>query len=104
LAYNSKGAITSNKASLLITGIEETIANMIEVYPNPTTDYVVVNVTDNITPTQVSVANIHGQIITEANELREGSYKIELSNVPPGAYIILIKTNSGSASRTIVKR
>jgi hypothetical protein len=69
----------------------------LQVYPNPATDRVFVNVTE---PTDIAVYNIAGKVVIQkrVNSSRE---PIHLSNLPAGLYLIRSMNHSGFAKKLI---
>jgi len=69
----------------------------LEVYPNPATDKVFVNVTK---PTDIAIYNIAGKVVIQkrVNSSRES---INLSNLPSGLYLIRSLNNAGFAKKLI---
>ena len=81
--------------------------SMLKVYPNPTTDYVTVNLAnnnvlnfDNLT---FSVSDINGKLIL-TKSLSETDHKIDLNNLTSGTYLLTVKGNDFSATQKIIKQ
>ena len=77
------------------TGIVNVVAKNISVYPNPFTDYIVVNT--DIADT-AAVYNMSGTMILNIN-LNNGSNRIETSTLPQGIYVLKV----GESTVKIVK-
>ena len=79
------------------TGIDEIIGDAIQVYPNPAVD--IVNISSNSNMVSVSIYNITGQIMITKENI-SGDYKIDISNLKKGIYIVHIVDNE----KTVVKK
>ena len=83
----------SEKASALIGhGVEESEDNLLSVYPNPANDKITVRC-ENME--SVSVVSITGQqiIMVEADG---NQVDMDLTNVPSGVYVLVVRTNDGA--------
>ncbi|GLB48306.1 T9SS type A sorting domain-containing protein [Neptunitalea lumnitzerae] len=66
----------------------------LEVYPNPTTDFLQVKVSDLTSVENITIYNINGTLIaTEKNNTR-----VNVSNYAPGMYFIKIVATSGAST------
>ncbi|MDW5290270.1 carbohydrate-binding protein [Formosa sp. PL04] len=77
----------------------------VSVYPNPTTDFLSINLEKNnlnIAQTKVALFNVAGQKVMEMNA---SSSKLEMnvSKLSSGIYILNVKDNAKSVSKRIVK-
>lgn len=68
-------------------------ANQIKLYPNPTVEYLQVDIKNNkLDDVQFSVHNIIGNTITvNVEKIAEGKYKIKVDDLPPGYYLLAVK-------------
>ena len=86
------------------TAIEET-SNMLDiiVYPNPSTDYVVIEVPTEVEKVVLTLYNSKGQLVYIQNNVINKEF-ISLSDLPSGVY--LYKVNAGASERSgkIVKQ
>ena len=78
---------------------ETTINNVLAVYPNPTQDYVNINI---VSSTAFKLLNINGQILKEGL-LINGKNTINLSDFKSGLYFLNLKTDSGIIIKKIIK-
>ena len=83
-----------------ITGLSE-LENAIQLFPNPTSDYVQIKLENN-KHGKYFLHTLTGRLI-EAGDLT-GCHQIEMTNKSPGTYLITLETNSGSFSKRIVKQ
>lgn len=86
-------------------GFDEKLGGIIEVYPNPTSDRVTLNSTDqNVLIEAVQVFDLQGKEV--ATKELPGISKAEfgLGKLPSSSYLIRIVTNRGQLNRVILKR
>lgn len=80
---------------------EEKDAVNFTVYPNPTIDYININI-ENIERYHAEIYNMQGQLLLSVN----AANTIPLQNYKSGAYILLLKTKEGRilSKKTIIKQ
>lgn len=86
----------------VVTSVESFDNDEISVYPNPASDYLMVN---NLSPDTktVKIVSMSGQIIAQySNE--EGSMRIDLSTYPKGIYFLLAQDNTNTIKRKFMVR
>ena len=72
--------------------------DIVNAYPNPTTDFVTVSLSNNATVQKISVYNNLGQLVrTEAKNT------VSLQNLAKGNYYLTIQTEEGSFSKKVIK-
>jgi len=69
------------------------VKNRIELYPNPTTDYLTVTIDQfNLKQVEFKLYNIIGNNLTvEVDELSRGKYKLNVKDCNPGYYLLVIR-------------
>jgi hypothetical protein len=74
------------------SGIKEVKASKVSIYPNPATNFIYINATENINNATISIFNILGQNISSQNfNLLSGAKsEIVVSNLKKGSYFIKI--------------
>jgi hypothetical protein len=83
----------------VLTGVDEYLADAINVYPNPATD--VVNVKSDVQINSVKVYNYAGQAIV--NEVVNSMmYQLNTSQYQSGIYFFQIETDEGTISKRII--
>jgi hypothetical protein len=80
---------------------EQPTQNILSVYPNPTSDYVVVRSESPMT--QIKVFDISGKLYV-SDKSSAGMFRLNLSNVPAGVYFLQVKTNGQVITKRIVKK
>ena len=83
----------------VITGVDEHLADAINVYPNPATD--VVNVKSDVQINSVKVYNYAGQVIVN-EEINSMIYQLNTSQYQSGIYFFQIETDEGTISKRII--
>jgi hypothetical protein len=76
---------------------EHTVANNLKLYPNPTTQYVMVELNDEQLLQQdelVSVFDIHGKLL-HSQSLTDLQTRVDLGSYPSGLYLIKVKNYIG---------
>ena len=82
-------------------GFDELDAASFEVYPNPTTDFIIVrSTTGNIN--EVSLINIEGKTLM-VREIETSETQIDMSTYRPGRYILKIEENGSVIFKNLVK-
>ena len=71
--------------------------NRVTVYPNPTKDYVTVEVDGGLEIVDMALYDIHGRPVGANNysPLQTGTYRLNVANLPFGTYILHLKTAAG---------
>ena len=81
-------------------GFDDNIADLVSVYPNPTTDVLNVNVPSSIEINSASLFDVLGK--NTGVELVNG--QINTSNLARGVYILNVETSAGTLTQKIVKQ
>lgn len=86
-----------------VTGIDENQLNPeITIFPNPTSNFIMVNTNNLDFGTPYSIANIAGSHVM-AGKLNNKSTKIDISYFPNGVYLILIGDNRKQSFKILKK-
>lgn len=86
------------EVSVVITGFSDVMAESINIYPNPTSDYVYIDVGQDIE--NISIVNQSGQVLRSV-DVTEEKYIFDLNDVSTGIYFIIIETKDGSITKKI---
>jgi hypothetical protein len=99
---SSLSAITA--VTMSITGINNIGTSGISIYPNPATDFVIINLaTENFEGATVTVNDTRGRTVIE-KIISSSNSKLDISNLESGVYIISIKSDSlNQISKLIVR-
>ncbi len=95
------GEVISQTAILsIITNINEYEKYGIEIFPNPATDFININVPKNTEIKEVTITNITGQTISKTNIYQQNT-KIYI-NTKPGVYFVNMKINDKFVNLPII--
>jgi hypothetical protein len=94
-------------AAGFVSGVnDEEIITKIDIYPNPTTDYVTIDITlDQSADVAVDIVSNTGQVLTTQNFGKLNGQQqllIETSNIPTGIYSATLRIDGKTQSRQIV--
>ncbi len=88
------------KINVITANINASVdSHELNVYPNPTKDYVFINTSDIFKVSQIKIWNYFGELISKTTDLL-----IDLSNEKSGAYLMEITTTKGSVYKIIIKK
>jgi len=104
LQFNSNGQILTKELAItsgyLPTAIEDIETPKVSLYPNPASDYVTISVPEG--NGKVELFTIQGQLTLRANIT--GTYRITISHLPKGVYIVRVSTKSGTTTQKLIKQ
>ncbi len=75
--------ISSQSASVAQVSLLE-----LNVYPNPTTDYINLSIEDQLTDATIQIVSTNGQTVNQTNATITNQTTIDVSNLPKGSYIL----------------
>lgn len=81
-------------------GVAGDLAEMISVYPNPTSDFVKLNLPSHIEVSSVQMFDLLGKSI----DVELSNNQIDLTSFAEGVYMISIETNQGKLTKKIIKK
>jgi hypothetical protein len=85
-------------------GVNEIENNSILIYPNPTNDFITVNITNIVGTVNYSLTSIDGRLIEQKQNVTTNSMHIDLSNESKGIYLLKIGNNTSSNVYRVVKQ
>jgi hypothetical protein len=85
----------------LVTNAAEKIAAGISLYPNPVED--LLKVSGLLSPSTLRINNIHGQELLSARG-QGGTMELNLSEAPPGIYLLTVETGGEIFTRRLIIR
>ncbi|MDR4987967.1 MAG: trypsin-like serine protease [Bacteroidales bacterium] len=90
----------------LITDVDELTGINFKAYPNPATDVLWVQFNNAAGKAQVSLINIHGQVVKTHAVLESGHQQLsfDLSNLPSGIYMLKLEHNADQIIERIMRR
>ena len=88
-----------------LTNLNVSDANKViefKVYPNPATDFVMIQNAKNIKISKVNITDTNGRIVSTFSHLENG--KIDVTKLPKGLYIISIASEKGNENFKLMKK
>lgn len=79
------------------TPIEQELSNLIQIFPNPTQDYLEININTNL-PFMIRITDLLGKQLFETKE----NCKIDVSNYKKGVYFVEIEQNTKKIRHKII--
>jgi hypothetical protein len=102
--YLSSSLSAINAVTMSVTGINNIGTSGISIYPNPASDFVVINIaTEGFAGATITVNDTKGRTVIE-RMISSSNSKLDISNLESGIYIISIKSDSlNEISKLIVR-
>lgn len=85
-----------------VTSINSALNSMVEIYPNPATDNLVIDITKVEGNKSVKLVDMLGRVVFEA--ANENTLNVGMSNLNKGMYFVHIQSESGSLIKSVVKQ
>ncbi len=80
---------------------EESWADMIKVYPNPASDYIIIEIEDSLRIESILLTDMSGRVI---RRLEAGNTYMEISTLAPGMYFLKLKVENRHVVKKILIR
>mgnify|MGYP000324002840 CR=1 FL=1 len=88
-----------------ISGVKSsTLQHNLQLYPNPFDDKIQLVLQKNERMIAASVFDMHGRSVWHAETIQHNSGQLDLSFLPPGQYIIRLRTTVGTRTASIIKK
>jgi hypothetical protein len=103
------GAKATNEVKILVDakvlGVDEISRGEFHVYPNPTTDYVIITIPDEIKGNlTATVMNLLGSVVkSETYTRNDATIKIDFNTLPSGIYLLKLADNTVVKTVKIIK-
>jgi len=97
--YDEGESLPSNEAELLITSIEDQLASIIMIYPNPASS--VVNIKSAFNIKSITIYSHTGQVIS-SELMKTKMYQINTSRFTSGLYFFRIETSEGTINKRVI--
>lgn len=85
------------------SGIEELSMDAIQLYPNPTTGKVLIDLNSTFKNVEVVIYDITGKSVAKVNEVGAKSIVLDLSNLASGVYQVAVRTEKGIVMKKVVR-
>lgn len=107
LIFNSylsnEDVATLNNPDVEPTGTQNLEKIELNVYPNPTTEWVTLDIPSNLIGARVSVVNVNGQVVLE--ELAKAQkLNLNVATLATGNYTVMVKNGETIFSSTLIKQ
>lgn len=98
-------ALGTTKIIVLVLGIENPENSILQVYPNPSSDYCLISF-ENLSNKSVKVVltNNNGQILLTKDYQSQINDQIDFKDLPSGTYFLNLQAGNESFSRKIIKQ
>ncbi|MEP2025089.1 MAG: T9SS type A sorting domain-containing protein [Reichenbachiella sp.] len=92
-AQDSTSTTTFTAEALIFENESLNLTNQIEVYPNPSIDYIIVNIKNsNLRETSFELHSIIGNTVeVDAENIGSDKYRINIKSFNPGYYFVIVK-------------
>jgi len=101
LSDNSIARNWTASDELLISGIDIPGEENINLYPNPVTDFLIINAGNEIT--SVTLLDLTGRIMTSNNKIDSQEYLLDMRSFDPGIYLVKVNMTRGTVTCKIIK-
>ena len=78
--------------------------NKLKVYPNPANDFIHLQLDDHVKATYYSIYNALGNILVKQQPLKESPSVLDLKDLKPGMYLLVIRTKQETIRKLFIKR
>lgn len=85
------------------TDVEELSSISFSAYPNPTTDYLTVNLSQDVTDYAMVLLDANGRLIKEISGLKAQQAVLDMTNLKQGSYFVKVIKGSEVRTKRIVK-
>lgn len=97
---------TSNCINVVVTGIEDLknkATKLVRVYPNPVSDYLMVELEKGTTDLQIELIDLNGKVVLSRNYSSRESIKLPIQDLAKGVYFLKIQTKENLEIVKIIK-
>jgi hypothetical protein len=93
----NRGVTTAN----LTLGTDDFLLAQFKMYPNPSNDFITVELPDGISSTEIAIYDYLGRVVIKKC-FDEKSLNIVTSNLQKGTYIVEVASEKGSATKVLI--
>lgn len=80
-------------------GLPEILDDIISIYPNPVSERLTIQLSENVIPTQISLLSLEGKVLKS-----DISTTLDMTRLSKGIYFLQIETESGSTVKKVIKK
>ena len=96
-----KWILTTNPT---ITEIKPISQNKLQIYPNPSKDFINVKIPIASSKISYHIYDSNGLLHLQQQNIKTNNFKINISSIPPNIYTLLIQTNEGTYYHKFIKK
>lgn len=97
--YDDQESDPSNVVEVVVTAIDENVTDNINLYPNPTDDFI--NIKSESLIKSIDIYNVNGQLIWETNNAGY-MFNINMAEFGSGIYLLEINSDNNRITRNII--
>ncbi len=87
------------------TGVENNYLSNINIYPNPVSDKLIIEISENVSITKIEICNIIGKVVFSEAIKNESNLEIDFSDYPQGFHLIRVtNTKGGVYTKKLLKK
>lgn len=102
--YKYDNIIVSAVSTIPSASVDNVLSSKFNIYPNPVTNMLTVTNGENIIIKKLTVYDVNGKTIKEQKGIDEKEITLNVENLSAGTYLLHIKTNSGIAVKSFIKK
>jgi hypothetical protein len=95
---------TSDCVNVIINGVTEVKELGVSFYPNPMENILTIDTKETVQEVRFSIVTVSGQVVFSKNYTSGNQFKLDVSNLSAGMYILNVQTEENSASMQIIKQ
>ena len=101
--YQSAAPQERTFAGQIVTSVEEPIADVVKIYPNPSPTIFRVELAQSTATAQYWVINTQGQLLRKGTLAASPDTALDLSSLATGTYVLRLQTDHGSSHYRLIK-
>ncbi len=102
--YKYDNIIVSAVNTIPTASVDTVLSSKFNIYPNPVTNMLTITNSENITIKKLTVYDVNGKTIKEQKGSFEKEHTLNVDNLSAGTYLLHIKTESGTAVKSFIKK
>ena len=100
IQYHGSGSCNATTLNLTL-GADDFVMESLKVYPNPSKEFFTVDLPDKVTKAEVKIYDAVGKLIKK-QQISTIDNKIMTSDLTTGSYFMILRTEYGNTTRTLV--
>jgi hypothetical protein len=87
---------------LNVTSISASLESQLRLYPNPTSGFVQVALSNELIGSSLRISDVLGRVVVRMNHVMDDNVSIDLSDIQPGIYIVDLVGDNGRKSQRLL--